>query len=244
MGTSRSHVGLALVLGVALSGGFARGDDGLPSDWLPEIVDSDYHTGYLPDGYDTNDNVQLVAEGLFPNTCFKPASVKTDVDHEARTIRLDPKAYYYEGFCLQMLVPHDKTIEVGLLQEGGYEVVQKNGAALGGLRVKRAKTREADDFLYAPVSQAYFERQGGKRVVRIAGEFSTSCTVLTEVVVSVQPQVIVLQPITAIPAGADCRSGKFPFEKIVELPSDVKAGRYLLHVRSLSGKSVNTLVDI
>src|ERR1035437_9052314 len=65
----------------------------------PSIVQVGYHTGYLPDGFDTNDNVQVIGEGLFSNSCYRPGPVQVNVDQTAKTITLTPKAYFYDGMC-------------------------------------------------------------------------------------------------------------------------------------------------
>jgi hypothetical protein len=213
----------------------------------PVVVGSEFHTGYIPDGFDTNDNAQIVAEGLFRNSCYRPASVKVDVDHNAKTITLHPTAYQYDGYCLQVMIPFDQAMDVGILKAGTYQVIQEvmgEQSVLGPMKVRVATNSAADDYLYAPVSQAYYEKKQGERAtVKVSGEFTNSCMKLADVMVSVQPNVIVLQPISALQDRGDCVQGKFPFEKQVQLPN-VKTGRYLLHVRSLNGKSVNTLVDV
>jgi hypothetical protein len=240
------HWGI-LITGCAISlfgmGSAIADTGGLP----PVVVGSEFHTGYVPDGFDTNDNAQLVAEGLFRNSCYRPASVKVDVDHSAKTITLHPTAYEYEGYCLQVMIPFDQAIDVGILKAGTYQVIQSimgEQNVLGQMKVRIAANSAADDYLYAPVSQAYFEKKPGKpATVRVSGEFTSSCMKLAEVMVSVQPNVIVLQPISTLQDRGDCVQGKFPFEKQVQL-ANMKTGRYLLHVRSLSGKSINTLVDV
>jgi hypothetical protein len=234
-------VSLVAVLALSAQGALA-------ADLGPELIEAQYHTGYTPDGFDTNDSAQVVAEGLFPNTCFRPATPLVRVDHEKKTVTVDSKAYYYEGFCLQMLVPYDQTLDLGLLKAGKYDVIQKVrqgelAPSLGELNVRVATNSSADDFLYAPISQAFFESKDGKKSVRVTGEFTNSCLELVDVMINVQTKVVVLQPISELKT-ENCRTGKFPFERTVELPADMKAGRYLIHVRSLNGKAVNTLVDV
>lgn len=215
----------------------------------PTLVNSAFDTGYIPEGFDTNDRIEMVAEGVFPNTCFRPASVRVDVNHDTKTIEVGSAAYHYDGFCLQMLLPFDQTIELGLLQNGTYQVRQKVVSGpesfLGEVKVKSATNSGADDFLYAPINQAFFEQDGSKSVLKLSGEFTSSCMRLADVMVSVQPKVVVVQPIAEVATapGVRCVDGKFPFQKTVEI-KDVKNGRYLIHVRSMNGKSVNSLVDV
>lgn len=213
----------------------------------PVVAEAGFHTGYLPDGFDTNDFVQVVGEGVFRNSCYRPAAVQVDVDHVGKKIMLRPYAYQYDGFCLQVLVPYDQTLDVGFLKRGTYQVVQKAMGAetvLGDVKVRMATNALPDDYLYAPISQAYFENRPGKgATVKLAGAFTNSCMKLADVRVSVQPKVLVLQPVSDLDDRDDCVEGSFPFEREVRI-GNLKEGRYLLHVRSLNGKAVNTLVDV
>ena len=208
-----------------------------------------YRTRYNPDGFDTNDNVQLVAEGIFPNTCFKPASPKVEVNHDTKTIAVASSAYQYQGMCLQVMLPYNQTMDVGMLKNGTYRVVQAGmendpTRMLGDVRVRTAANSSADDFLYAPVSQAYVESRNGQGMVKITGAFSNSCMRLADVMVSVQPKVVVVQPISQVDDnGVNCRSGNFPYERTVAVQGLKPDTRYLLHVRSLNGNSINTLFD-
>ncbi len=208
------------------------------------VVKAGYHTGYIPSGFDSNDRVQIVGEGIFPNTCYRPATPRVEVDEVTREVKIAPQAYQYDGICLQMLVPFDQTLNLGILAAGTYRVIQENGGGdLGNLRVGVATSSDADDFLYAPISQAYTETHGGKTSVRVTGSFTDSCMRLVDVTVSVEPKVLVVLPIAEREARADCTAGNFPFDRSVEIGA-VRSGRYLLHVRSLNGNAFNHLVDL
>ncbi len=219
-----------------ISSGASAGD--------PALVGSNYHTGYLPDGFDTNDHVQLVGEGVFNNSCYRPARVDVEVDHDSRTILVESKAYLYSGYCLQVLVPYHQVIDVGMLKAGRYQVLDKSEfKKMGDLNVRVATNAGADDFLYAPVSQAYVKSFGSGATLTLQGEFSNSCLKLVDVMIEVQPKVIVVRPIAEVENRADCVDGAFPFE-VTKPISGLASGRYLLHVRSLNAKAINNLVDI
>ncbi len=212
----------------------------------PKVVESGYHTGYIPAGFDSNDIAQVVGEGLFSDTCYRPATPMVVVDPVAREIRVASYAYKYSGVCLQVLVPYSQTLELGIVPAGTYRVYQDpRGTAydLGTLQVGVATSSDADDFLYAPVSQAYAETKNGKTTIRVTGSFTDSCMKLVDVMVKPQPRVLVVQPIAEKEERADCAAGNFPFDRSVEV-AGVRRGRYLLHVRSLNGKAFNHLVDL
>lgn len=213
----------------------------------PRAIQAEFGTGYIPEGFDTNDNIQIVAEGMFPNLCFRPGSVKVSIDQVKRQVTLLPSALEYSGPCLQVVLPWDRVIDLGILKSGEYTVIQPSrditNRTLGRLKVHAATMAGADDFLYAPVSQAFYESKNGKKTLKITGEFTNSCLKLVDVVANLQPKVVVIQPISEMDESATCQTGKFVFEKIIELPK-MTEGRYLIHVRSSNGKSINNLVDI
>jgi hypothetical protein len=219
----------------------------LAGDLVPGTVDFPIRAAFIPDGFDSNDNAQLVIEGEFPNTCYRPSTPKVTVDEASRTITVEAQAYFYEGFCLQILVPFDQTVDLGILTAGKYSVIQKvrlggYPIALGALNVRRATHAGADDYLYAPVSQIFLDQSENRHRLVLTGEFTNSCLRLADVKIGVQPKVLVLQPVAELSSRTDCVDGKFPFQRVVEL-GDVPHGRYLIHVRTLNGKALNQLAD-
>jgi hypothetical protein len=210
----------------------------------PSKVPAMYDKVYVPQGFDSNDHIQIVGEGVFRNSCYRPADTEVRIDRPEGRIFVGPAAYEYNGFCLQVLLPFDRVIEVGILPAGDWEVVQSSdNSSLGKLHVKRATTESPDDYLYAPISQAFFRQKGQVSEIFVTGEFSNSCFKLDDVKVSVQKDVIVVQPIASLDNLQSCATGKFAFSKIIQVDL-IPPGRYLLHVRSMNSKAINTLVDV
>ena len=210
----------------------------------PDKVPATYRTAYVPDGYDANDHVQIVGEGVFKNSCYRPAETTVKVDAEKKQIVLGPAAYQYGGFCLQLVLPFDRVVDVGVVPAGTYQVIQSpDNTVIGQFTVKPNLTESPDEYLYAPVQQAFFKQKGAKVEVALTGEFPNSCMKLKETRLEVQPKALVVLPIAEMEERGDCQNGSFPFSKIVSAEL-VKPGRYLLHVRSMNAKAVNTLVDV
>lgn len=210
----------------------------------PTIINANFHTSYIPNGFDTNDHIQLVGEGTFSSDCYRPAKYEVDVKHDLKKVYITPKAYEYNAVCSMMLVPYSQVIDVGLLKVGNYEVVQTTDSQLlGNVNVKTATNSEADDFLYAPVSQAMILNQNTDKYLLITGQFTNSCMKLVDTMVDVQSNVVVVQPLAELEEGVMCAQGMFPFSAKVKL-NNINKGRYLLHVRSLNATSINNLVDI
>jgi hypothetical protein len=208
----------------------------------PSQVPVQFTRTYAPLGFDDNDNIQIVGEGAFPNSCYRQAETKVAVDHPGKTITLAPTAYKYGGMCLQVILPYDHVVDIGLLQKGTYTIVQ-DGKSIGHIDIRKSAVRDPDDYMYAPISQAYFQSRGTSNQVYLTGDFPLSCWKLKQVKFDIQPDVLVIQPIAEVDPSLPCTPGKFHFETATEVGS-MKPGRYLLHVRSMNGKSVNNLIDI
>lgn len=215
------------------------------ADESPTLRYSNIDAGYIPDGFDSNDNVQVVVEGVYRDTCSKPAGSRFKVNPITKNIEVVLYEYRYEGLCLDVLVPHDEVINLGVVTDGQYKVIQSGGRNIGVLNVVKATKTTPDDYLYAPVAQAYLKSQNGKVAVTISGVFTNSCMKLRNIIPKVQPKVIAVAPIAELEqrAGVGCVNGSYPFEQTI-LINNVKPGRYLLHVRSLNGKAVNNLFDV
>lgn len=210
----------------------------------PVLVPSNFETGFMPEGFDANDQVQFVAEGYFPDSCYKAARPEIEVSLTAERIHVRPKALRYSGPCLDMIVPFHQVIEVGLLPPGNYTIsVGDSAKIIGRIPVKEAVSAAPDDFLYAPVSQVYYRKSGGRHLVVMTGEFSNSCVNFKETRFTVRKNVISVQPVTELQEDGRCRNGRFPFERVAELPQ-LRSGRYLLHVRSLNATALNSLVNV
>lgn len=194
------------------------------------------------DGFDSNDVVQLTFEGRLPNTCYRVGPAQARV--AAGRIEVVSTAYLYDGPCLEVLVPFEQSIEVGPLPAGRYVVTQAGvPGVFGELVIRGATSTAADDFLYAPIAQSWFQpARGGGRLL-LSGNFPLSCMSLSEVRVTPGRAAIVVQPIVKVDETRPCRAGSFPFQQSVQLQG-VAPGRYALHVRAMNGKATTTLIDV
>ena len=211
---------------------------------VPTVVPSSFSKIYVPEGYDDNDKVQIVGEGMFPNSCFRYEDTRLKVNHENKTISIESFAYKYQGICLMVIVPFDEVLDVGLLQKGTYKIVEaRSNEKLGEINIKVATKAEPDDFMYAPISQAFFKQGCFSDDIYLTGNFPLSCMKIKSVQMHLQSDGIVVQPIAEIDESKSCESGEFPFKASVNA-SHLKTGRYMLHVRSMNGKAINSLIDM
>lgn len=208
----------------------------------PRLLDVGVSDIFVPQGFDDNDNAQVVVEGFFPNTCYKLGPVK--VEKSDRDIKLIPQAYFYHGPCLQVMVHYVQEINLGILKAGKYalNIPSDCSGEPHTLSIARSANPGPDDYLYAPIESA---RVTSKETptVQLHGAFSNSCMSLDRVVVHRESgRVVAILPIAKYENTGVCLDVLKPFHKDVRIEEPLK-GRTLLHVRSLNGNAVNVIED-
>ncbi|MCP4914706.1 MAG: hypothetical protein GY909_16435 [Oligoflexia bacterium] len=198
---------------------------------------------YSPHGFDSNDNAEVVIEGYLPNLCHKSPKSEVVVKDNVIDIKLKSLKYASDNpYCPEMIVPFIEAIDVGVLDKGIYDI-RVNGKSIyqkdGILKVAEASSDAVDDFVYANVE--YVAKKEGSRVVELKGYNPSDCFVLDEIeivdngkdVYSILPKMKQIYDI--------CPMKMVPFSFEVEVPAKLKSEKVLLHVRSMDGKSVNSV---
>lgn len=208
---------------------------------------------YIPQGFDSNDNIEIFFAGYFSDACYKAGFSNIFVDEEKQSIYITDSAYYFGyDFCAAVIVPYSKGVDAGILPPGEYQVQfqhsRKNFVDSGVLRVAKAYKEKTDNYLYAPVRNIrYFPNDAelGSHIV-LSGDFYSTCMRIDEVQVNQREDsnVIDVLPIAALDR-ANCEDAPegIPFEvkaKVAELPP----GRFMFHTRILNGRSVNEIVTV
>lgn len=233
------------VLGAIIGSGHAMADQ-------PSQVTAPVAKVFVPQGFDDNDNVEVVVHGHFPSTCYKTGPASASLDEATGVITLDVKAYQYRGaMCAQVLVPFTQSIKVGTLASGTYrvEVLDRPTATIPALVVGQATTSGADDHFYAPVAQVSLEADAsGQYVLNAEGEypfFFVGCMVIRELRTYLSPgNTLVVLPISELVDGPECAPQAMSKKFSVSTPvGALAADEYLIHVRVLNGESVNRFVD-
>lgn len=218
------------------------------------IVPAPVEKVFVPNGFDDNDKVELVVHGHFVSSCYKMGPVSAVVDTSTHSILVTAEAYYYPGaFCVQMLIPYVKSVELnGPMPVGKYQVRVKDSteAGVANLEIVRAPRPEADDFLYAGVQSVDFVKNGNGAEIVLRGRHPhmfDGCVKLDRIKTQVSSaNVIVVQPITRILSNEECAgTTEYPdprFEWKVKLDDALTRGEYLLHVRVLDGNAINQLI--
>ena len=237
---------IAVVLAVL---GAVAAKDGVAGLALPHLVNYVPSQTFVPPGFDDNDRAQVVITGYYPNTCFKQGPTTATVNEVSHQVLIQHQAYHYESsWCLQMLVPYQETVDLGILGSGEYQIyaVDESGkkSRASAISVALAKSVEPDESLYAPVEQAYVEKNaaGGPTLV-LGGNFSSPCVQLKEVkLLHRKKDVVEVLPIAVVRETSGCESLPRSFEKRVKLPTDL-SGSNLIYIRSLNGNAVTRVVE-
>lgn len=110
---------LALLLSISTLPAFAQQP-------LKESVT--FRRAYLPQGFDSNDRIQIIVEGTFKNTCYKPLVATANVDTRSKVITVSGSALVYQGMCIQMMVPFHQVITfTNPIPAGTYTIAQAGG---------------------------------------------------------------------------------------------------------------------
>jgi hypothetical protein len=219
----------------------------------PRTIAAPLDKFFVPSGFDDNDNIEVVAHGDFPTSCYRVGNARADVNHQAKTIEVSVTALQYDGeICAQVVTPYIKSVPVGLLEKGEYKVVAKQApSALKGFSVAARTTESPDDHIYAPVESATLVTrfESGQQYINLKGRYPLTfvgCAVMKEVVVQAAPSdVIVVQPIMDFVQNdprCDFReTNEFDLYYPLQTPF---AGEGLLHVRVMNGNSLNTYLNV
>ena len=199
---------------------------------------------YVPDGYDSNDNVEVMVEGALPNLCHK--SPKVEVHKNGNEVNLKLTSLYYSAenyFCPPAIVPFLLTVNLGILNKGEYKITNGNLDGIKkDLKINEASTEDIDDFIYANVD--YLEKvRSEKNLIRLKGYHVSDCFELDHVDFSTnKSDTVIVLPIMR-QVSEFCPRKMMPFEYEVEVPSLVERGKILMHVRTMNGNSYNKLIE-
>jgi len=190
----------------------------------PEIILAPVDHLYIPEGFDSNDSVEVVITGTFPNAHRNQLTEKN---------------------CPQMVVPFKEVVSLGNLQGGEYEIRVNDGARKSlkdNLMVHEAASHSVDDNVYAALE--YVEKKSQNDFVLHGWKYS-NCMELNEVkVVSNNKYTLSILPIMK-KVSDHCPMKGMPVSYPVKLDfSSLKMNQPLLHVRTMDGRSVNSVVNL
>lgn len=213
----------------------------------PTTVDVVADHLFIPTGFDDNDTSEIVVAGILPNACYTTAKGTVRVDEANREITITPKARIAPGPCLQVVVPYSTVFELGILPMGSYKVKVAGSDLLKTMTINESTSAGPDDELYASVDNAYVSDipAQNRRVIVIEGVYTNTCMRWDRTeTIHKAADVIEVLPVIKMVDGSACAQVLTPFKGVaVDLPA-LKEGRYLLHVRSMNGTSLNRVFSI
>lgn len=200
----------------------------------PQKVEIQLQKIYAPEGFDSNDHVEVLISAKLPSLCYKNPYV--GAIKEGNVIKVKLFAYYYNQECAHVRVPILEKLELGILDKGEYKI--SSNLSEIDLKIKESTSAAIDDNIYANVE--YIEQNDADRVIKLVGE-NPNCLKLKEISYSSNGKdTIAILPVMEMTTDL-CDDGMKHFSYEFEVPSDLPAKGLLLHVRSMNGKSVNTL---
>src|SRR5690606_19463073 len=142
----------------------------------------------------------------------------------------------------QWPIQYTTTVAVGNLLAGTYKLTYFNGKThqQKKFKVMKANNTGLDDTLYAPVSDAFIPELmyiGDQAHVILTGILTNSCMHFNhEVEVIKSANVFIILPKMSFIPDQFCTPTMIPLQSIVPLGELKTEGRYLVHIRSTSGR--------
>lgn len=196
---------------------------------------------YVPEGFDSNDAVEVVVSGHFPNACYSRNDVTVAINADKIDVQITALSKNEKLNCPDMIIPFKEVVSIGNLQGGEYKINVNNKLA-DKLTIEEASSSAVDDHIYADIDN--IEKKGNGKFVLNGWRYS-NCIELDRVevrsnhkdTVSVLP---IMKQLTDF-----CPMKMMPVSYEVNLDfRDVKIDEALIHVRTMDGKSFNSLVDL
>lgn len=200
---------------------------------------------FIPKGFDSNDSVQLIVTGNFPNTCYSRNTSEVKVEGKKILIQVNSIEQKVKNICAMMLVPFKEEVNLGMLASGVYEIVVNAGSKYevkGALEVVPSSSSLIDDYIYLDV--LYIEQSDtNKNLFKIKGMHYSDCIEIDRVdLISNEKDTVSVLPIMKQVAEF-CPMKGHPIVTTTEIDlSQLPSESVLLHVRTLDGKSVNTII--
>lgn len=224
-----------------------------------ERIDIPVESALAPvEGYDDNDNVEVVLTGYLPDACHTLAESFVEHGADGKSIQVHQYALRKdEGVCahgasmpphMALMVPFTVTVPIGRLPSAEYRIEylgQGGTSRHRRLNVAIAAVPTIDNYSYAGVTSVtapdlVSSRQDVK--VKVSGLLNSTCTALDDSIRIVKENdVYVVLPVLKIRRGVICAQTLVPFQKEVTL-GRLAPGKYLVHVRSMNGRAMNRVI--
>lgn len=209
----------------------------------------------IENGFDSNDDIEVTLHTKLPNACYRlhDAIIKK-VGDQTFQVKAYAKKRDLSGCELGLVntpINITKTVAIGELSTGEYQFsyTTPNGEQSQTMKIKSAVNQTIDDVIYAPISNAFIPEliyPTDNAQVVLTGIFHNSCMDLnsSDIKIIREDNIFIIIPKTHFHNRPNCKSVQSPIRLIVNLGKVINPGPYLVHVRSISGLSVNKVFYI
>ncbi len=211
------------------------------------LIDPEH--AFIPAGFDSNDNVQIILNGTLPNPCYKIRNIETTLNQNKN--RVDIKiigAHTVGDICITVLTEYTQVVNLGKINAGKYKlrITGRKSNLKQSFYISEATTTNQDNYQYAQISKLEVlntDYQNHVAEVNISGNFRESCYTLDQVNMHITKEnVIEVLPIMK-KTSKICQDVMIPFTYTLSTGA-LKEGKYLVHVRSEKGTSLNKVIEL
>lgn len=201
---------------------------------------------FTPQGFDSNDSVEVVVTGILPNLCHK--SPQIEIKKSRNTINVNIKSLYYSKsnpYCPEMVVPFQKVVSVGNLESGTYNILVNQGTPYEkqeDLNIIVPKDDNIDNYQYAYIDTITEEK--GKETITLSGYNPSDCYQISKVeyISNGEDTYSILPRMEKV--SDFCPMKLTPFSISWDIPKNkLSSKNILLHVRTLNGNSINKIIN-
>jgi len=216
---------------------------------LPDVVEAPVDHIFVPNGFDNNDHVEVIVTGKFPNPCYTrnkyDVKIKNDVINiDVTSLSMDDPAYTkFEP----LKIPFTEVVNVGNLQGGDYKIIVNKGGEYekeDSISIATTSSTSIDDNIYAMVDYVETGFTGGASGdAMLVAQSPSPCLVLDRVdyLTNNKDTLSVLPIMKKI--SSNCPEKRERLEIPIKFdPAKFKYAQILLFVRTIEGRSVNTII--
>lgn len=215
----------------------------------------------IKNGFDSNDQVELIIDSTLPDACYRVGKTNYSIKNDTITITQTIRAKNIDGCnnnsrdILQfpaMPVRFTQVVNLGVLPSGAYKVIYKNklgNTITKDLHIKAAVLQSVDDYYYAPITDVFvpalvLDSQNATMIM--TGVINDSCLVYEpkDFKVEKQGNIFIVQPKVKFMTNQECVPVQKPLQAVLNLGRITDPGRFLIHVRSMSGQSINKTFSV
>ncbi len=195
---------------------------------------------YIPDGYDSNDLVEVTLIGSLPDSCHRNPTY--EITREGKTFVIALFAYYVpeERGCRKVSIPYQETINLGLLAKGSYKIQLRGTKVISESAIRIAESRSSlqDDFKYGNVMNVI--ENDYSRTIELVGTNPSACLVFEKLDSEIQQDIIILRP--HFREEGVCKDEPTEFSLRYDVPHlPTHARGLLIHIRVMGGRSLSYL---